>query len=132
MLFRIPASTEDRAVAKRGGADYAPGMVEQRVRARAPLRLGFGGGGTDVSPYCDTHGGAVLNATVDLFAHVTIEARSDGRVGLVAADRDMAWDAAPTGTLDAPAELRLRAGVYARCLRELQREAQQGGGQKGG
>ena len=96
-----------------------PTPREQRVRARAPLRLGFGGGGTDVSPYCDTHGGAVLNAAIDLFAHVTVEARDDGLVSLVAADRDLAWTGPAAIPLGADPQLRLLEGVYVRCLREF-------------
>ena len=59
-----------------------------KVRARAPLRLGFAGGGTDVSPYSDTFGGCVLNATIGMFAHCSIEVRSDQKVKFVALDHE--------------------------------------------
>jgi D-glycero-alpha-D-manno-heptose-7-phosphate kinase len=89
-------------------------MQRRLARARAPLRLGFGGGGTDVSPYCDQFGGVVLNAAIDLFAHASVERRDDGQVRLEAADRDLAWHGQAAEVGDAAPELRLLAGVYAR------------------
>jgi D-glycero-alpha-D-manno-heptose-7-phosphate kinase len=46
--------------------------------ARAPLRISFAGGGTDVPPYPATHGGAVLSVTIDRCATAELRPRRDG------------------------------------------------------
>ena len=61
------------------------------IRARAPLRLGLAGGGTDVSPYSDEFGGLVLNVTIDKYAYATIIRRYDDHVELIAADNNNRW-----------------------------------------
>ncbi len=92
--------------------------MERLIRARAPLRLGLAGGGTDVSPFCDEHGGAVLNVTIDRFAFASIESRADGAVVFTAADLGR------TDVLEAAAELptdqglRLHRAAYNRIVRE--------------
>lgn len=58
-------------------------------RARAPLRLSLCGGGTDVSPYPEEHGGMVLSATINQYAYVSLRPRRDSRLTLASLDYDV-------------------------------------------
>jgi D-glycero-alpha-D-manno-heptose-7-phosphate kinase len=57
-------------------------------RSKAPLRIGLAGGGTDVSPYSDLYGGAILNATISLYAQASIEPLEENKIYLQANDRN--------------------------------------------
>src|SRR5579863_1001576 len=63
-----------------------------RVRARAPLRISFAGGGTDLASYADTFGGCVLNATIGMFAYCSIELRDDHKVRFAALDHEQEYE----------------------------------------
>lgn len=88
------------------------------IRAKAPLRVGFAGGGTDVSPYCDEYGGAVLNATIDMFAYCTLEPRDDGKIIFSARDIDIYEEYDSTIELDINSKLALHKGIYNRIVRD--------------
>jgi D-glycero-alpha-D-manno-heptose-7-phosphate kinase len=96
-------------------------MTSRIIRARAPLRLGLAGGGTDVSPFSDEHGGYVLNATIDLYAQAIIEPRNDGRVVLVAADRQELAEFPVGADVPDTEPLRLHKGIYRRIVRDFNR-----------
>ena len=55
-------------------------------RAKAPLRLGFGGGGSDVPPFSELHGGYVLNATINKYVYVTVEPIEDSKIHIISHD----------------------------------------------
>ena len=59
------------------------------VRCRAPLRISFGGGGTDVPPYPEERGGAVLSTTIGKYAYSTLIARNDDRINVRSLDYDI-------------------------------------------
>jgi len=88
------------------------------VRSKAPLRLGLAGGGTDVSPYSDLHGGSILNATVNMFAHTTIIPTTDGKIHLEALDMEVSEDLDSSDYLEPSGKLALLKGVYNRMVKD--------------
>ena len=89
------------------------------IRSKAPLRLGLAGGGTDVSPYSDIYGGAILNATVDMFAYTTIEPTDDGKVVFLAPDKHLREEYTNATEVDTDGYFILHKGVYNRIVRQF-------------
>lgn len=88
-------------------------------RSKAPLRLGLAGGGTDVSPFSEMFGGAILNATISCYAHASIRPRSDGKIIIHAVDRGERIELEETSYIDVSSGiLRLQKGVYNRIVKE--------------
>ena len=83
-----------------------------RVRARAPLRLGLAGGGTDVSPYCDLFGGFVLNAAIDRYAYAVIKTLDEPVVRFIATDQQVEANNALEMPLALTGKLPLHKAVY--------------------
>lgn len=89
------------------------------IRSRAPLRLGFAGGGSDVSPYSELYEGHVLNATIDMYAYCIIEPWDKGKIIFSATDREETFIAELQPYLDFNHQLDLHKAVYNRVVREF-------------
>lgn len=61
-------------------------------RARAPLRISFSGGGTDLAPYVNEKGGLVLSTTIDRYAYATLTFREDRRIRVRSQDLSSGLD----------------------------------------
>ena len=82
------------------------------VRARAPLRLGLFGGGTDLSPYCDEYGGVVINSTIDKYAYVTIKDRKDKKIVFKAEDIKIREEFSLNQLAESETKLQLHKTIY--------------------
>ena len=86
-------------------------------RSKAPLRIGLAGGGTDVSPFSDWYGGAVLNATISLYANASIQPIAEPRIILEAYDRKESAVFELQPALPLNGQLDLLKGVY-NCIQK--------------
>ncbi len=89
------------------------------IRAKAPLRIGLAGGGTDVSPYCDEFGGCILNACINMYAYATIEPRNDGKIEFHCADRGENGVFDSKEFLEIDGKFDLLKGVYNRLVKDF-------------
>ncbi len=87
-------------------------------RSKAPLRIGLAGGGTDVSPYSDLYGGAILNATISLSAYATIEPITENKIIIKANDRNEEQIFNWSAQLPLDGTLNLLKGVYNRIQKD--------------
>ncbi len=87
-------------------------------RSKAPLRIGLAGGGTDVSPYSDQYGGAILNATISLFAFANIEPLNEKKIIVNALDRREEEIFNLDNALPLNGKLDLLKGVYNRIQKD--------------
>ena len=88
-------------------------------RSKAPLRIGLAGGGTDVSPYSDLYGGAILNATISLSAYATIEPLAENKIIVQALDRNEEQSFDWAAELPINGHLDLLKGVYNRVQKDF-------------
>ena len=87
-------------------------------RSKAPLRIGLAGGGTDVSPYSDLYGGAILNATISLSAYASIEPLTENKIIVEALDRNEQQSFEWATQLPIDGKLNLLKGVYNRIQKD--------------
>ncbi len=63
--------------------------MEKIFRSRAPLRISFAGGGTDVPPYPELYGGAVISTTIDRYAYITMKKNSKKGIRVISQDYNL-------------------------------------------
>ena len=89
------------------------------IRSRAPLRIGLAGGGTDVSPYCDEYGGAILNATIGHYAYASIEPVEEPLVQFTSCDQNESGEYKSKAQLEPDGCLDLLKFVHNHVVREF-------------
>ena len=89
------------------------------LRGRAPLRLGLGGGGSDVDPYSSEYGGRILNATIDRYAYAFAERGVGDAVTFRSPDMNRVGESDFGGLSALEKDFPLHVAVYRRVIVEF-------------
>ncbi|WP_111976534.1 GHMP family kinase ATP-binding protein [Algibacillus agarilyticus] len=78
----IPLLNSNKELTGLASKNWLPPQDEQPVyaRSRAPVRVSFGGGGSDLTHYFVNQNGAVINSTLAIYSHATLRLRSDTKI----------------------------------------------------
>jgi|APLak6261670569_1056079.scaffolds.fasta_scaffold01565_3 D-glycero-alpha-D-manno-heptose-7-phosphate kinase len=84
----IPLLDTSRRLVGLVSRDHLPLQAEEAVfaRARSPVRISFGGGGSDLTHYFSDQDGAVINTTISLYSHATLRVRDDEKITIHSRD----------------------------------------------
>jgi len=89
------------------------------IRAKAPLRLGLAGGGTDLDVYASKHIGYVLNTTISLYVHTTLEPMDNGKIIFESSDSGEKWEGRAEEFLRLDGKMDLYKGIYNRLIKDF-------------
>nr|WP_029951836.1 dehydrogenase [Hippea sp. KM1] len=89
------------------------------IRSKAPLRLGLAGGGTDLDVYASRYVGYVLNATISLYAHTTLEKLDNGKIIFHSVDNDEYLEIDSKEFLELDGKMDLYKGIYNRIVKNF-------------
>jgi D-glycero-alpha-D-manno-heptose-7-phosphate kinase len=94
---------------------YKLDNFDRVVRSRAPVRIYFGGGGTDISPYTEEKGGAVLSAAISKYTYGTLIPTKNNNQSIASADYKQALDIENSNELNFEGDLKLIKAVIKRA-----------------
>ncbi|HQT45446.1 MAG TPA: hypothetical protein PLO51_05685 [Candidatus Micrarchaeota archaeon] len=64
-------------------------MAKVAIKARAPSRIGIGGGGSDLPSFFEKEGGAVLNVAINLYSYTKLVNNGLGKTRVISHDWDI-------------------------------------------
>jgi D-glycero-alpha-D-manno-heptose-7-phosphate kinase len=84
----IPVLDDKKRLLKFITKNTIPSRFEKLITARSksPVRISFGGGGSDTTAFFKDNNGAVINSTISLYSHCSLSKRTDSKINIDSAD----------------------------------------------